>query len=313
MEAQTFDGIAAGFFRAATGLGQWNHDHEAIKPQVAARSAYYRHFLPAYRCHHHSNVPFMVGPDVVCGFALELDARRGPLDAEERETARRLGTYLEEALHAYERVRRMAAQALAGHGLLRAFAYPMWLIDVERYVSFENEAAQAERERGVRVACPAQRLQLVGDRADREFGLQLQRLAAAAHGTHAVVDLRRARADPPVWLHLATMVPGQALGAFGEQAQVVATLFDPRESPTLDAFVLGELFALTPAEARVAARLAEGATVQMLAAEQGVSVHTLRTHVSSLLRKFGVHRVTDIVRLLHQGDALWAAAGRQPR
>jgi len=299
--------------RGAEGIGQWNHDHELFTPQFVARSRYYRHFLPAYRCRNHSNVPFMIGPDVVSGLALELDTQRGPLDTEERDVARRLGTYLEEALHAYERVRRMAAQAIAGHGLLQAFAYPMWLIDVERYVSFENDAAVAERERGSRVGSASQRLQLVGDRADRDFGAQLQRMASAAHGTNAVVDLRHTRADPPVWLHLATVIPGAVLGAFGERAQVVATLFDPAQSAALDPFALGEMFSLTPAEARVATRLAEGATVQTLAAEQRLSVSTVRTHVRNLLHKFGVHRVTDVVRLLRQGEALWAAAGDRRR
>ncbi|MBK9361086.1 MAG: helix-turn-helix transcriptional regulator [Rubrivivax sp.] len=227
--------------------------------------------------------------------------------------ARRLGTWLEEALHAYERVRRMVAQAVAGHGLLQAFAYPMWLIDSERCVSFENAAAVAERERGSRVGSVAQRLQLVGDRADRDLGVQLQRLASAAHGSSTVVDLRRTRADPAVWLHLATVIPGAVLGAFGKRPQVVATLFDPMTSTALDPFALGERFSLIPAEARVAARLAEGATVDALAAEQRISVNTVRTHVRNLLHKFGVRRVTDVVRLLRQGEALWAAAVQRPR
>lgn len=92
--------------RGAEGIGQWNHDHAALSPQFIARSPYYRHFLPGCRCRNQSNVPFMIGPDVITGLALELDAQRGPLDADEREVARRLGTWLEEALHAYERVRR---------------------------------------------------------------------------------------------------------------------------------------------------------------------------------------------------------------
>ena len=76
--------------RGVEGIGQWNHDHDEIAPQRGAHSRYHRDFLPAYRCRNHSNVPFMIGPDVVCGLALELDSLRGPLDADERELARRL-------------------------------------------------------------------------------------------------------------------------------------------------------------------------------------------------------------------------------
>lgn len=280
MEESRFDAIAAGFFRAATGAIGWEAALLPVQQAFGARFAVL-----------HTLQPSSGRLLALCG----------------------AGPDMQEALHAYERVRRMAAQAVAGHGLLQAFAYPMWLIDSERYIGFENDAAVAERERGSRVGSAAQRLLLVGDRADRDFGAQLQRLASAAHGTSTVVDLRRTRADRPVWLHLATVIPGAVLGAFGDRPQVVATLFDPMQSTALDPFALGEMFSLTPAEARVAARLAEGATVDTLAAEQGISVNTVRTHVRNLLHKFGVNRVTDVVRLLRQGEALWSAAGQRPR
>ncbi len=54
-------------------------------------------------------------------------------------------------------------------------------------------------------------------------------------------------------------------------------------------------------------------THDALAAEQRISVNTVRTHVRNLLHKFGVRRVTDVVRLLRQGEALWAAAVQRPR
>jgi DNA-binding CsgD family transcriptional regulator len=150
---------------------------------------------------------------------------------------------------------------------------------------------------------------LVGDRADRELGVRLHRLQGAAHGSHALVDIRRTRADAPLWLHLCALQPDAALGTFGERAMVVATLFDPAQVVALDPFALAEVFALTPTEAKVAARLAEGATAQTIAAEQGTTVYTVRAHVRSLLVKFGVHRTTDVVRMLCQGESLWARAG----
>lgn len=290
-------------------LGIWNHDHETFSPAFITRDRFYRHYLPAFDARRNSNVAFALDADVVCGFALELHARRGPLGADERDVVQRLGRYMEEALHAWERVRRLAAQALAGHRLLRSFGYPMWLMDADRFVSFENDAGRAERERGTCVAVESQRLLLIGDRADREFGARLHRLASGAHGAHALVDLRRTRAEAPLWLHLAKLVPDATLGAFGETPQVVATLFDPARVMGLDAHALGEVFALTPAEARVAARLADGSSVQAIAADQGTSIYTVRAHVRSLHAKFGVQRTADVMRILRQGEALWARAG----
>jgi DNA-binding CsgD family transcriptional regulator len=77
----------------------------------------------------------------------------------------------------------------------------------------------------------------------------------------------------------------------------------------LDPFALANLFGLTPTEARVAARLADGATAEGIALEHGTALSTVRTHIRQLLAKFNLSRTTDIIRLLRQGEALWAQAG----
>lgn len=294
--------------RGTAGLGRLFHDHELFGPAFMARDRFYRHYLPAYGARHNTNVTFQLAPDVICGLALELGVGRGPLDADERDLAGRLSRYLEEALHAHERVRRMATQALAGHELLQAFAYPMWLLDVERYIGFENEPAKAERQRDARVRGEGHRLTLANERADRVLTVELQRLANAGHGARALIDLRRNRADPPVWLHLSVLVPSLALGAFGHVPQIMATLFDPAQQAPLDPFALGEVFALTPTEAKVAARLADGGSAESIAEAHGTSINTVRAHVRSLLTKFGMQRTSDIVRVLRQGQSLWAGA-----
>ncbi len=297
--------------RGEAGLGQLCHDHEVFSPAFVARNRFYRHFLPAYEARHNTNVTFQIAPDVVCGLALELVAERGPLDADERELARRLARYLEEALHAHERVRRMAYQALAGHQLLHAFAYPVWLTDIERHVVLENEAAAAERRAGQRFRAEGSRLMLCSDRADRALALNLQRLKSAGHGAKALVDLRRTQADAMAWLHLSVLQPQAALGAFGDTPMIMSTLFDPAQKVGLDPFALAEMFALTPTEAKVAVRLAEGATAQQVATQTGTAVATVRTHIRSVMSKLGVQRTTDVVRILRQGQALWPVGASQ--
>jgi DNA-binding CsgD family transcriptional regulator len=58
------------------------------------------------------------------------------------------------------------------------------------------------------------------------------------------------------------------------------------------------LFDLTPTEARVARGLASGKTVQDIAADGGLSLNTIRTHVRGVLEKTGCNRQVDIVALL---------------
>jgi DNA-binding CsgD family transcriptional regulator len=58
------------------------------------------------------------------------------------------------------------------------------------------------------------------------------------------------------------------------------------------------LFDLTPTEARVARGFASGKTVQDIAADRGLSLNTIRTHVRGVLQKTGCNRQVDIVALL---------------
>jgi DNA-binding CsgD family transcriptional regulator len=58
------------------------------------------------------------------------------------------------------------------------------------------------------------------------------------------------------------------------------------------------LFDLTPAEARVARSLASGKTAEAIAADDGVSVNTVRTHVRQVLAKTGCERQAEVVALL---------------
>ncbi len=56
--------------------------------------------------------------------------------------------------------------------------------------------------------------------------------------------------------------------------------------------------ALTPAEARVAARLAAGHTPQQVADAHGVSITTVRSQIRQILQKAGVSRQSDLIALL---------------
>jgi len=97
--------------------------------------------------------------------------------------------------------------------------------------------------------------------------------------------------DPILADRLAAMLGGVAglrLVALGEPADAVLATAEPREAPTSE---LG----LTPREQEVLALLAEGASNKLIARRLGISVHTAKFHVGSLLNKFDAVGRTDAV------------------
>ena len=68
--------------------------------------------------------------------------------------------------------------------------------------------------------------------------------------------------------------------------------------PAADPAVFEQLFGLTPAEARLAAALASGKSLQEYTRESGVMLSTIRTHMKRMYSKLGVARQADLIRIL---------------
>ena len=99
-------------------------------------------------------------------------------------------------------------------------------------------------------------------------------------------------ADAALADRLATLlanVPGLRLARGNETADAVVVL-PTNESPLADREV-----PLTPREQEVLALLVEGASNKMIARRLGISVHTAKFHVSSLLDKLDAVGRTDAV------------------
>ena len=101
---------------------------------------------------------------------------------------------------------------------------------------------------------------------------------------------------PAAVLHLLPL-PGQARDLFsGAWTLLVMTQLDRPAAPTVD--LLGGLFDLTAAEARIARGIAEGGTTEAVASRLGLTVGTVRSTLKSVFMKTGVGRQSDLVALL---------------
>jgi DNA-binding CsgD family transcriptional regulator len=96
--------------------------------------------------------------------------------------------------------------------------------------------------------------------------------------------------DPVLADRLAALlgnVTGLRLAAPGEQAAATVIARDPRSMP--------DDIVLTQRELDVLALMAEGASNKMIARQLGISVHTVKFHVGSLLDKLDATGRTDAV------------------
>ena len=73
---------------------------------------------------------------------------------------------------------------------------------------------------------------------------------------------------------------------------------DPGSTPRLDERLVAASLGLTRAESQVAVALASGRTISDIASSKGTKEVTVRAQIKSILRKQGIPRQADLVRLL---------------
>ncbi|MDH4246189.1 MAG: hypothetical protein OEW39_00035 [Deltaproteobacteria bacterium] len=99
-----------------------------------------------------------------------------------------------------------------------------------------------------------------------------------------------------------------------EDSQICAALVireDNADTP-LDPALLAALFGFTPGEAALARALAEGLSLEEIAAREGKSVHTLRSQLKGIFTKTGVNSQSRLIRLL-MGSPAWSESDNMLR
>jgi len=108
--------------------------------------------------------------------------------------------------------------------------------------------------------------------------------------------------------------PGDLFGVRRGAAAVF--IGDPERRVDPDPAQLVSLYQLTPAEARLAARLASGGRLDEVAESLGIKYETARTHLKRVFGKTGTDRQSDLIHLIQSSPALFrpnmtgAAKGR---
>jgi DNA-binding CsgD family transcriptional regulator len=161
---------------------------------------------------------------------------------------------------------------------------------------------------------------LMGDRGDKGDGLEVRRGALVASDARSNRDLQqllervRARparaggAPPPPRVLVcrrersplvieALPVAGLAADAFG-RAHALLVVTDAERRPPVPEDLLRAAFGLTPAEARLACRLAAGARLEDAAGALGIARNTARNQLRAVLAKTGTRRQSQLVAML---------------
>jgi DNA-binding CsgD family transcriptional regulator len=268
-------------------------DQDLFTPDEMRRLPLYTDLLARHGLQWFAAVTFQAG-QAPWALSIQRTPREGPFEASERPPLIRLSQRLTEVASLSAAVGRIALSSAID--ALNAVRQPAVAIDRLGAVIDVNACAEALFDDQIRVK--DRRLHVYDADARRMIESLLDRLRAASDLMPLPNDpiIVRRRDSRPVILRMLP-IPGAARTPFlGARALFTLTAIAPRPGPP--ATLLASAFGLTPAEARLAAIIAEGRNPEHAAEELQISRATARNQLKVIFAKTATRRQSELVALL---------------
>ena len=292
---------------AQTPLGQIGSCTNFISDEFVRRNEFYNDFLIPQGGRYLTGGRLSNDREIV-GMSVHTGRAHGPLSEEEIGCFSALWPSLMSAMHVS---RKLAGASLEAHqnrmwGMLEAFervGYGAILLDRLGQISEANRIATSHFNNSLRI---------VNHRVtarDRVSDANLQKLIHAE-----ITQSAEARSQAAVRI---TRPNNRSIAAFVlpilntapsgiADPSVLVLLVDPNDNRSVSLRTMIGLYGLTPSEARVAAIIGAGKSIEEVAIGLQIGVATARTHLKRIFQKIGIRRQAELValvsRLLIVGD-----------
>ncbi len=268
------------------------------------QSRLYREFFGPQGWYHLINAVFDVSGQVVLSLTLTRAKQVGPYGQAEIDLLRRLVPHMRRSMQLFRQLRQVSDLGQVLVDTLDFLPVGVVLAGTEGDVFATNRTAREllANQDGLQLTRGGRLLA-----ARPETDGRLQEMIAKAAGVGLadrgpVGTLTVPSSDGSQDLGLMVFsAGGTASGQVQPDGCAAIYLSDPAQRIETAEPVLQGLYGLTRAEARLAADLVRGHTLEQAATERGVSLNTVRTHLKRVFAKTGTTRQADLVSLLLSG------------
>jgi DNA-binding CsgD family transcriptional regulator len=274
-------------------------DDQWVAKDDLVNSEYYNEFLAPQEVHSLAMVRLAAHDLEVCAISVHRSEKAGVFQSADLELANRLHPHL---IRAFNLTEKLTAAGLLNDDMAAALdhsPFGVFLLDDTGKVRRTNKPADRLLTGGAGLCVNGGRLSASRGEAARELDALIARAASGDRTRRAggSMVLRRSPGRSPLSVTVAP-IRTDRLPVFDHRPSVVVCVTDPDASVTISQERLSGLFGLTPAEARVAVTIMGGSSVRETAAILGVSFHTVRHQMQSMLEKTGASRQSDLVGML---------------
>jgi DNA-binding CsgD family transcriptional regulator len=274
-------------------------DDQWVPKADLVASEYYNDFLVPQEIHSMAMVRLAAHDLDVCAITVHRPEKAGAFQRAELDLAERLHPHL---IRAFNLTEKLTAAGLLNDDMATALdhsPFGVFLLDDTGKVRRTNCSADRLLAGGAGLCVTGGRLSASRGEAARELDALI---AAAVSGDRTQrsggsMVLRRSPGLSPLSLTVAP-IRTDRLPVFDHRPSVVVCVTDPDAGVAISQERVSGLFGLTPAEARVAVTIMGGSSVRETAATLGVSFHTVRHQMQSMLEKTGASRQSELVAML---------------
>lgn len=216
-------------------------------------------------------------------------------DAIDRRLLSRLGPHLERALTIHAQLDGRSAAIGEITDVLDVLRVAVLVVNSARRITFLNAAARGLLAQGDGLS--SRNGVLRADAVEDNRQLEVAVGAAALNPVRSQACSIRRRSGLRNYQVVAFALPRHARGLGSFAAKVALFVFDPESGSELPQARLMRLLGLTPAEARLVAALAGGATLGDYADSAGITLGTARWTLKQALAKTGTDRQSSLIVL----------------
>jgi DNA-binding CsgD family transcriptional regulator len=232
--------------------------------------------------------------------------RQGPFNGEER-ILEALCPHVQRALKIHRRI----GNSAASYDALNTVPFGVILLDLRLQVLFVNDVARDLCGKNDGLAVRSARIVASSQHDQKLLEALLSRTALFASGGTDTLDdhicVRRLSGKTPYQL---SVTPVRLRFRFDPYSPAILVFVNDPTAGSVNPAMLVKLFGFTRQESRLAAMLAGGKELAVVAIELNITYETARKHLQRLLQKTGAHRQSELVRLILGGVATLAPGSK---
>lgn len=283
----------------------WIQCHHFVTDEIVAQSKLYQDVLLPFDSRYMSAYKLLHDENVIVALALLTSQTRKPLTQIELTFLNRLLPHLKRIVTLQKHIYQFSTGALVGYSLINKLHQPVILLTLAGSVAHSNAAANQLMQLTDIIQINDQKFVLPEPyfstfqkkHHDLEARYRAGELTSDAEENEACVKVIRDSGEI-IYIFSSLMIPENAMNMFGTRPLLMLTLFHPDFVSTVDMQLLSTIFALTPAESRIALLLMEGLTLKEIASKKEVKLDTVKKQMQAIYEKTATHRQSDLVKLL---------------